>query len=489
MATDAANEFFIKAAWQSMWDSTNDYYLPNIIKNGINKDGIKIDALGNLKLGNVPSSGSIQLMKSDGLDKWLPVKSGYVGVKFSDVLISEIENVTNGGLTYKGISSETGTIKAKINLPAISISGNYTLVAKGLAECALDSAALIPATDSNSDLRTDNYLEAARGQRTKLWQTKHGGKLMDQYYEHNEVYNFTFQKNLGLIYSWQKPCNQYFMGTTYDSVQNPGGEPVNTGTYVPDDNKETTTSYNENAFLQKLALSSAAFGFSLHPPAGTNITKQQFQDAASAAQNFEGNVATTGNKNVGGKVEIIPMNINEVYDHINSYDPAQELRTTETMPSDYESFRASLTDDEIAYLNHIDKEGAALNVLESTGKDASATLLTGTFTVSISSGDLILDSGVTFTLESKELTATTVVTSFTSDLSISSIDITNQQTSWSGLESIGAKLIQAFNNSGQIASLMEDKVNKELESDTIKNFISTWLNDTLKKVLGNTKSY
>ena len=60
---ESPNEFFTQAAWAAMWNPKSDYYLPNVIKNGIAKEGVKVDPLGNLTMDNVPSSGSFQLMK------------------------------------------------------------------------------------------------------------------------------------------------------------------------------------------------------------------------------------------------------------------------------------------------------------------------------------------------------------------------------------------------------------------------------------------
>jgi hypothetical protein len=482
---ESPNEFFTQAAWAAMWNPQSDYYLPNVIKNGIQKEGVKVDPMGFLDLGSVPASGSFQLMKSDNLAPWLPVKTGYVGIQFTNVKVSNMENISNQGLTYTDNSDSQGTISTQIGVPNILISGDYTLVATGLAECALDTAAILPSfkadkmnrVEGSADpVSTDNYLDAARDQRTRLWQTKNGGVFMDKFYDHNEVYNFSFQNNNGLKNSWTQPQNQHFMGTTYDASQNPD-TPVNGQTYKTANND--AVDYNTNAFNQKLAVAYAAYGYSNNPPPSSNITKQQFLDAAYAAQQFEGTVGQTGNT----KQNTVPMSVNDVFGTIEAAGQDGRMYVLESgYPANYDEFMASLTDGEKEYLAKMGNVDKNLPLFTS-GQDANATLMTGSFTVTISGGTLTLGAVLTFTTD-PELKATANVTSFTSNINISSVDITNQP-SWLGLKSIGQSVIDAYNNSGQIASLMQDKANQQLGSDDVKNYISGWLNTTLQKLLGN----
>lgn len=482
MLNESPNEFFVKAGWAAMWNPKSDYYLPNVIKNGISKKGVKVDALGNLELGDVPSSGSFQLMKSDNLASWLPVKTGYVGIKFSNVEVSNINNVTNGGLTYTNASDSKGKISAKIGTPSISITGKYQLVATGLAECALDTAAVIPGGLTSKKMATEvgdsnGFLDTARTQRTKLWQTKNGGQFMDSYYDHNEVFNFTFQKNIGLKNSWKEPANQHFMNTTNEAAKNPDND-VNTGTYTSESKSlgDDDMTYNKNAFNQKIAVANAAFGYSINPPSGTNITTQQFSDAANAAMNFQNIVGDTGNTSDKTKA----MSVSSVFKTIGKGEQTKRM-AMKNAPMDYKTFIASLTDDEKAYLKKMDVTDEK-SMLKSDN-DASATLLTGTFQVNMSSGDLTLDADLDFQTE-PELKATATVNSFSSDIKVTQVEIHNMNVGWLGLKSIGSKLIEAYNNSSQIESLMQDKIKKELESDKVKNYIASWINTTFQKLLG-----
>ena len=478
---ESPNEFFTKAAWAAMWNPASEYYLPNVIKNGVAKEGVKVDPMGNLSMANVPAVGSFQLMKSDNLISWLPIKSGYVGIQFTNVFISDLSRVTDQGLTYKDESGSKGTIKAKIGVPHINIFGDYLLVATGLAACALDSAAIIPMPfkdrmpESGEIVGTEDYLEEARSQRTKLWQTKNGGLLMDKFYDHNEVYNYSFQHNNGLKNSWVQPANQHFMGTTYQASKNPD-MPVNGHVYRA--GEAGAVDYNTNAFNQKLAVAYAAFGYGKNPPEKCNITKEQFNAAGQAALQFEGIVKETGNtaKNT------VAMTTNQVYETIEDTSPEKMLAAINRAPRNYDEFMESLTDDEKRYLAAIGNVDKNLAIF-TDGEDASATLMKGTFGVTIDSGILTMDAGLTFTT-TPDLKATANVTSFVSDVNITSVNI-NNEAAWGGLESIGSAVIEAYRKSGQIASLMEDKVNEELGSDAVKKYIGDWLNNTLQKVLGD----
>ena len=184
------NKLVTDAAWAALWEKEGKFYLPNVIKNGLNdpKDGIHVGKLGTVTISKIPSSGSIQLLKSDKLANWLPVKTGYVGIKFSDVTISSssgLWNLTNADSKNPNYVQDPndatkGTIDTKIGLPSdITISGNYVLVATGLASCALNTAAILPSFGigeketvdkniRNDDPTPDDYLEAARAQRTRL---------------------------------------------------------------------------------------------------------------------------------------------------------------------------------------------------------------------------------------------------------------------------------------------------------------------------------
>ena len=484
---ESANEFFTKLVWANLWNVKSPYYLPNVIMNGIDKAGIKVGPLGSFQIDKLPASGSFQLMKSHKLESWLPVKTGYIGIEFSNMTIAQLGSATDGGLSYTDDPNDPskGSITASVNLPGISITGNYVLVATGLAQCALDTAGALSflpgslsadeaqsvASDDNGEL--DQYLQAARDQRARLWQTPNGGLLMDKYYEHNETYNWMFQNNPTTQTSWQEPANKYFIQQTYKASADPASSPVNTGNYSDDGGD--TTSYNDNAFSQQITVTFSALGYAEKLPPDCPITSQQFSDAGNAASDF-GNteVASSGNS----QDNTVPMTFNDIYTHVSGYQPSES--PVPKNPHTLETYRQQLTKKQLAYLKKIQQKVAQRVTLSSDS--ASATLIQGTFNLSVSGGKITLAAGLTFPAQGNAMAE---VTGLSASINVSAIDINNISDWTTGkMESIGSEVSKALEQASFIRNLLVDKVNDELGSDTVKDFLSTWINDTLAKVLG-----
>lgn len=496
-ATESPNEFFTKLVWANLWNPKSPYYLPNVVQNGVKEQGIDISPLGNITLAKVPPSGSLQLMKSDNLASWLPVKTGYVGIEFSDVVIEQLGSMTNGGLTYTDNPNDStkGSIAAKINIPDLRISGNYVVVATGLAECALDTAGALSflpgGLDANAEESVsaeatvsltadssptlDDYLTAATNQRTRLWQTPNGGQLMDKYYDHNEVYNWMFQNDPSVQYSWQLPENKQFMQQTYQASGSPSTTPVNGGTYN-DMERNESTSYNKNAFNQQITITFSALGWARNPPSGGSVTPQQFTDAANAAASFGSDqVKSTGNT----ETEVTPMTFDDVYNHVSNYQQSAAIKAASESPLTLETL--VLTDSQRKHLKRV-HEGVAARATLDSSSDGNATLVQGTFGLVISGGQLTLDADLTFPNSGNP---TADVTKFSANFTVSSITINNISDWTAGkLSSIGHQIDQALEQAAFIRNLLSDKTNDAIGSDTVKNYISTWINNTFAKVLG-----
>lgn len=491
--SESPNEFFTKLVWSNLWNSKSPYYLPNVVNNGIKQGGVDISPLGTISLPNIPPSGSLQLMKSDNLASWLPVKTGYVGIEFSNVVVQQLGSMTDGGLTYTDNPSDPtkGSIAAKINIPNLQISGKYVVVATGLAECALDTAgalSFLPVFDANAESAEatavstddssptlDDYLTAATNQRTKLWQTPNGGQLMDKYYDHNEVYNWMFQQDPSVQYSWQLPENKQFMQQTYQASEKPSSALVNSGTYS-DMERNEDTSYNKNAFNQQITITFSALGWANNPPPGASITSQQFTDAANAASSFGSKqVKSTGNT----ENETTAMTFDDVYNHVSSYQAQEAMNSAPEPQLTLETL--VLTDSQRKHLQRV-HEGVAARATMATSSDGNATLVQGTFALVISGGQLTLNANLTFPNSGNP---TADVTAFSANFTVASITI-NNISDWTlgKLSSIGHQIDQALQQAAFIRNLLSDKTNDALGSDTVKNYISTWINDTFAKVLG-----
>lgn len=510
-ANPSPNEFFTRLVWANLWNPQSKYYLPKVVINGVHESGINIDPLGNIAVPNVPASGSFELMKSDNLASWLPVKTGYVGIQFSNVFVQGLGSMTDGGLNYTDNQSDPtkGSMEATIRFPAnINIVGDYVVVATGLAQCALDTAGALSFLPIPHGLRAEGvegaenapdpvepYLNAARAQRSRLWQTPNGGQMMDKFYDHNEVYNWMFQNNESMQESWVEPANTYFMKQTYEASGKPDSMKVNNGVYNSPDNANNANdddgmTYNENAFAQQITMSFAALGIAQNPkrvPAG--FTSEQFAAAATAASKFgTGPVQSTGNTDE----QTTPLTVNEVYGHVASGNSASFNKTAEADrellkfpvdPVPYTLETLPMTPFQRSYLDKMQARAADREAMLAAGSgDASATLVRGSFSLQISGGSLVLDADITFpntgapTATAKKLKA---------NIHVTGVNIKNISDWYAGsLSSIGHQIDQALANSDSIRNLIADKVNDSIGSEDVLKFITNWVNDTFAKVLG-----
>lgn len=514
MATQSPNEFFARLMWANLWNPQSPYYLPGVIRNGIHKDGIDVQPLENLSVANVPQSGSFELMKSDNLASWLPVKTGYIGIKFENVKINGLGNVVDGGFTYQDAPGDPnkGSFEAAINLPvSLQIQGQYYVVATGLAQCALDTAgalSFLPIPSINEALSTDEagggvvvtgdlgtapgadgandappldqYLDAARAQRTRLWQTPNGGQLMDAFYDNNETYNWMFQNDLAVQHSWVDPANKYFSQQTYQASGSTSSAIVNNGTYA--DSQGNSTTYNQNAFAQQIAVTFSALGWAQNPPASSQLTSEDFNNAANAAMNFgSGPVATTGNT----EDQTAPMTVDDVYNHVASAQNVAEngvMRLYVAEPQ-YTQETLPMSDFQRAHLKKIyAKAEATKAMLAANNSDASATMVQGTFSLEFSAGQLKLTSNITFPNTGSP---TVQATALTSSLLVNAIDIQNISDWNSGaMSSIGHQIDKALEQSTSVRNLITDKINDALSSDDVLSYLTNWINTTLAKALG-----
>lgn len=487
---ESPNEFFTRLVWANLWNPKSSYYLPNVVTNGISQEGVTVGPLGQLSIASLPASGSFQLMQSQDLAKWLPIKTGYVGIEFADVVAQQTGSMSDGGLTYTDNPTDPnkGSIVAKINIPGLTINGNYTMVATGLAQCAIDTASILPGSPASETEKlttaafsSDDYVNAARDQRTRLWQTPNGGQLMDQFYDHNEAYNYVFQNNANMQTSWTLDTNQQFLQQTYTATQNPS-QTVNEGVSEGDEVNDAGTSYNANAFNQQVTLAFACLYYAANPPSDGSLTAQQFKDAASSASQFGNQITTTTNNSSSNTVG---MTVDQVFTSVSSADPNAAAAGL-TLPGVGEDLLIPCTPEQEAYMKKVEALANARRAerVAVSETDAPATMVQGTCTLAITPGGAItINADLDFPPGGQNPTAT--ITGFSAAFTVTAVNIDNQDI-WQSLngESFATQLINAYATAGSITSLANDKVNDLLGSDQVKNLLGTWLNDTLAKVLG-----
>ena len=449
------NAFMVKLAWSELWDSSGPYYLPNMIMNQVSHEGYTIGPMGTVKVGSIDT---IQLMKSQNLANWLPVKSGTVGIKFSDLKATGMDTLaTTGpdqGLTYTPDSTDPdnkGSITATLSLGPVDISGNYVVVASGLSMCALDTAGglgfLLPGEDPQGDY--DTYIAQAKTQRTKLWQTPNGGKLMDRFYDHNEALNCVYQTNLGLQTVWKLPDNKDYIAHTYDATQQ--DIPVN-----PDQG------YNENAFTQQIALTTAL-------DRAKESDTDQFGKAAEAVVDFKGNVYDTGNS----MDEHMPMTVNQTFDTIAN-PPSNRLRSAGSGEMS-EKEKAAVARVREIFRKAEEEQGPA-------PAGQYATMIQGTCGVHIANADLTLKADLDFSNPEK---VTATVKPLSAAFPVTKVTIKNISDWTLGkMSSIGTELEQHYEGADSVHNFVHDKIQDAIESDTVTGFLQDAFDAALQKLLG-----
>ncbi len=469
------NKFFVELAWAAMWQKTrqdgsvNPYYLPSMILNGVTSNNVHIGPLGTVTVDDIPT---VELMQSKNLSP-LPFKSGSVGIEFSGVTLWGIDTLANQGLEYTPDPNNpnSGTIVASMSAGPIQATGNYVVTASGLAMCALDTAGgllSLPgaaagaapqgSTPQGATPPLDQMLDAARDQRTRLWQTPNGGNAMDKFYEHNEVYNQLYSiTGSPLVVQWAVPATQQNATATYNATQQGGN--VNDAQGV----------YNGNAFTQALNLHTTCIHAAKNagnPP--YTLDKADYQAAAEAVFAFEGTVNTTGNS----ATQTNPMTVDQVYQTVQNAPPSlavpKQVVRTEAQAHHILRFRHELEKFDAAYT-------AALR-----GSDEVATIFQGPVQLVISQASLAL----TATIDFSGSVPVATVTALTATFPVPQIQVDVNAWRQGQYASIGEQLIPYFEQAGFLLNLAHDKLQNAIESSTVTSYLTTALNDALSKLLG-----
>ncbi|HWO47197.1 MAG TPA: hypothetical protein VNM41_03975, partial [Solirubrobacterales bacterium] len=172
-------QHLMQEAWARLWKPGTRYYLPDVIVNGAQGNGVVVDPLGRLV---VPDTGSIPLFENSVL--------GSVAVELSNGTLGGLDTLGNGGMQY---DTASGAFSATVTIGELSFDGDYAVVTGGAAGCAIDSAAsILKIFGAEGDVAGaaeggDEDLDLARTYRERLLGTKNGPDLVVTYYYHNEA--------------------------------------------------------------------------------------------------------------------------------------------------------------------------------------------------------------------------------------------------------------------------------------------------------------
>lgn len=477
---------FLKSAWNTMWKPTSPYYFPTIAENGLKKDGVTISALSDIDLPKWPTGGgSYQITQSNELGDWLSSASGYVGIGFTSIVISKIFSMNGGTIVITPDANDITKAKvtAPITIPSINIAGQYQLFASGMAECVVDTMGMLGGIGERrfngqaDQASLDDYLNAARAQRTRLWQTPNGGKLMDRFYDHNEVFNWLYQNLPFLQTRWKFTSNQQFMNQTYVATGSPDSAPINSTATIYEPFLKHDVNYNQNAFYQQVALSTACAMCGKTPPVGSPISADQFQAAGLAASSFSANeVANTGNS----QFQVTPLTVNGVYAAIQNA-PAEGSfirREPEPLSAELQELTAAMEVEILA-----DLQAIAQKAQTTQNASADATLIQGGFSLDLSSTSLTVNA--TFVMPDN---GKPVITIDSIDANFTVSDITIENITWwykGKLGKIGQSIKDSLSNATFIHDNMSDQINDQLGNQAMLSYLSTYFTALVNQQFGN----
>ena len=120
---------------------SGDFYLGNIIRNGLKNDLLNIDIkpFSMVQVGDVPR----QTMFEWALE--------YMGISMSDTVLAGLDSYQGGALTCTPTSATNTSVTLTLNFGALFFTGNYDVGVSGVTGCAIATAAAITGGNVSAD--------------------------------------------------------------------------------------------------------------------------------------------------------------------------------------------------------------------------------------------------------------------------------------------------------------------------------------------------
>lgn len=482
------NQQIVTNAWNMLWNKQKypDYYLPDVILNGIKANGITVDPLGNL---DIAKYGPFTLFSEPVL--------GSISIEFSDNIIQGLNTMANNGITVKpdGLS-----FSATVGVSALSSSGNFDVLATGLSACAVDSVwALGKLTGSTEMALTDDPadppgIQQAKDYRTKLLnQGEHGQFLVSTYYDNNNVYNdiandtstmfnynWAYYQTNGLGPDGKTPVtvdSKMLSGQTTTAAQNPdsndqvvGYDAYNLHSYIGQGLMIKSIDHKITDLQQQYA------GKIIPPSVQSQIDK--LQQAKEATFVFGENTKPVNKSNANG------MNVTAVMGNVQNNAPV----TTSVMAATHKVGMSlyELADDDyplykeaMKRVDEMEKEFLALkqaNKLNTVTKLSDSTPVKGSYdliipvpTVTFNGTITVTNTGLSVTVNS----VTTVIPPLQYQLHPSD----------SG-SALVTKVLEHYASASYIHQLAQSKANDAFNSSQLLTYMTNRINQALDKVFG-----
>jgi hypothetical protein len=250
--------------------------------------------------------------------------NGNISFRFVDFVCSVIQDVDlvdsecfeSGNQVNIGLQLHQLTIKGKYIISAMQAPKIGMDVGGNMRDFDEDDSPLMEAgadegnTEKFSPEEQKAFLENARAQRTRLMDTPNGRALMEQYDEHDEIYNEVFIRSEAMRRSWQRN------GAVAEMAKDTHVALIENGVINPPESvkKYGKKSYNTNAFLQQVALVRSTYELGKKKdPQGLLRADSKYAKAAMAALDFEKHVKNSGN----AETKVKPFTKELTFQHIN----------------------------------------------------------------------------------------------------------------------------------------------------------------------------
>ncbi|MFC3758629.1 hypothetical protein ACFONJ_21820 [Chryseobacterium tructae] len=479
------NQQIVINAWNMLWDKNKhpDYYLPDVILNGIKANGITVDPLGNL---DIPKYGPFTLFNEPVL--------GSISIEFTNNIIHGLETMSNNGID---VPTDGLSFSATVKVASLVSSGKFDVLATGLSMCAIDSVwALGHLTGkkefSAADADDSPGIVQAKNYRTQLLnQGENGQFLVSTYYDNNDVYNdITNDPNSMFAHKWPVyqtsglgPDGKTRVTVTSQSLSSE----TTTAAQNPDSTSQVVgyDAYNSHSYIgQGLMIKSIDHkigelqnqysGQTI--PASVQAQIDRLQQAKDATFIFGENTKPITQDNANG------INVNTAMNNVKNTSPITNSEMTSKHKTGMSLSKLAVTDDyplytaAMASVDEMEKEFLELkaaNALSSNLKDS--TPVSGTYNLTIPvptvtfKGKISTDSGLSVTITS----ITPVIPPLTFNLVPSD----------SG-SSLVTKILQHYASATYIHQLAQSKANDALNSDKVRGYITDRINQALNKVFG-----
>lgn len=279
MSLQSTDEVILRAAWKLLWTPGTNYYLPNVMKNGLNWNNVHIPPLEGSSVQDV---GPVSLFKDSIL--------GYISLKMNENKINGLPSITNQGFAF---DDPTHTLTLSIGFGDLLFSGRYEVDSGGIAGCAIGAANGLLGSSKAMRLAavSGDNIDLAYQYRDKLTASDNpnGNILVDAYYEQNDTLNSIVLAQNHTVNGQNNPCNgmfqtawvhysndgkdtAYFMNNTSQAASNPD----DTGTGFNDDD------YNQHGFYMETVLAIEAKSLQdLGDPRGDALHKAMYDNAGN----------------------------------------------------------------------------------------------------------------------------------------------------------------------------------------------------------------